>query len=83
VNNGFVDFAYKGWYRKFVEDRISPNDVRWASNLLAQLSDRQWQDAFRAGGYQPAEANRFIRKLREKTEQGRSLSATRATTREP
>jgi hypothetical protein len=69
VKNGFVDFAYKGWYQNLVQTRIRPDDVRWATNLLAQLSDRQWQDAFRAGGYPPAEARRFIRKLRQKTEQ--------------
>jgi hypothetical protein len=77
VSNGHVQFAYNGWYKRLVEDRVTPEDVAWASNLLAQLSDRQWQDAFRAGGYEPAVANRYIRKLREKVEQGRAL--TRAT----
>ncbi len=79
VSNGFVDFACTGWYQNLVRDRITPNDVQWASNLLAQLSERQWQDAFRAGGYQPPEAGRFIRKFREKIEEGRSLPASRAT----
>jgi hypothetical protein len=82
VNGGYVDFAYSGWYEKFVRDRIRPDDVVWASNLLAQLNDRQWQDAFRAGGYEPAVANRFIRKLREKVEQGRNV-ARRASTPVP
>ena len=75
VNNGFVEFAYKGLYGKLVRDRITPDDVAWTSNLLAQLSDRQWQDAFRAGGFEPAAADRFIRKLREKVQQGRELGA--------
>ena len=78
VSNGFVDFAYKSWYRNLVRDRITPNDVRWASDLLGQLSDRQWQDAFRAGGYPVSDANRFIRRMKEKIEQGRSLSAPAA-----
>ena len=73
VTNGHVDFAYKAMYRKLVEARIKPEDVKWASDLLAQLSDRQWRDAFRAGGYEAAEAERFIRKLREKIEQGRAI----------
>ena len=73
VNNGYVDFAYRGWYQKLVRDRITPGDVAWASNLLAQLSDQQWRDAFRAGGYQPAVASRFIRALRDKIEQGRGI----------
>jgi hypothetical protein len=78
VRNGYVQFAYNGWYQRLVRDRITPDDVAWASNLLAQLSDRQWRDAFRAGGYEPAVANRFIKKLREKTEQGLALRRSTA-----
>ena len=75
VRDGHVDFAYAGWYQNFVRERIRPDDVAWVSALLAQLSDRQWQDAFRAGGFEPSVANRFIRKFREKIEQGRTLRA--------
>ena len=53
VSNRYVDFAYDGWYQKLVRNRITPEDVAWASNLLAQLSARQWRDAFSAGGYEP------------------------------
>ena len=74
VNNGHVNFAYNGWYSKFVRNRITPEDVMWTSNLLAQLTDQQWRDAFRAGGFEPAVADRLIRKLREKVEQGRNLA---------
>jgi len=73
VTNRHVSFAYDGWYENLVRDRITPDDVRWASNLLGQLSDRQWQDAFRAGGFTRVEANRFIRTLRAKIEQGRTV----------
>lgn len=73
VANGHVDFAYRGWYRNFVRDRITPDDVAWVSNLMARLTEQQWRDAFRAGGYEPPVADRFIRKLREKVEQGRAL----------
>lgn len=44
---------------------------REQATLLAQLSDRQWQDAFRAGGYDQETANRYIRQLREKVAHGR------------
>jgi hypothetical protein len=74
VNNGHVDFAYNGWYSKFVRDRVTPEDVMWITNLLAQLTEQQWRDAFRAGGFEPAVANRFIRRLREKVEEGRNLA---------
>jgi hypothetical protein len=73
VTNGHVEFAYNSWYKNLVRDRITPDEVAWASNLLGRLSDRQWHDAFRAGGYEAEEANRFIRTLRKKIDQGRTL----------
>ena len=78
VSNGHVQFAYNGWYRNLVRDRISRDEVVWASQLLGRLSEKQWQDAFRAGGYEPAVANRFIAKLREKIEAGKALGARAA-----
>lgn len=82
TSNGHVQFAYTGWYKNLVRDRITPEDVVWASELLGRLSDKQWADAFRAAGYQPAEANRFIAKLKEKVEQGKALGG-RAADRDP
>ena len=73
-DSGFVEFAYNGWYKNLVRDRIKPEDVAWAMNLLGQLSDKQMQDAFRAANYDPDLATRFITKLREKIQQGRSLT---------
>lgn len=75
VANGHVQFAYNGWYKNLLRDRITPDDVVWASELLGRLSEQQFADAFRAGGYEPAVANRFIAKLREKIEQGRALGS--------
>lgn len=75
VHDGHVQFAYKGLYKKLVENRISPDDVLWASELLGRLSPRQWDDAFRAGGYEPAVANRFIATLQKRIQQGRALVA--------
>jgi len=78
VNNGKVAFAYNGWYKNLVRDRITPDEVAWISELLGRLSDKQWADAFRAGGIDPADARRFITKLKEKVDQGRSLGARTA-----
>lgn len=61
---GFVEFDHPIKQRALVEGRITPSEVAWAGNLLAGLSERQWQDAFRAGGYNPDVAARFIRKIR-------------------
>jgi hypothetical protein len=82
TDNGHVQFGYTGWYKNLVRDRITVEDVTWASELLGRLSDQQWADAFRAGGYEPAVANRFIAKLKEKVQQGRALGA-RAADRDP
>ncbi len=79
MNHGYVRFAYDGWYRNLVRDRITADDVVWASSLLGRLSDRQWNDAFRAAGYEPETAERFIRKLRGKIEQGRAAHRLAAT----
>jgi hypothetical protein len=74
VRNGFVEFDYHGWHQELLTDRITPDDVGWASYLLSRLSDRQWHDAFRAGGYSPAVADRFIRKLHAKIAEGQQIA---------
>jgi hypothetical protein len=70
VKDGFVQFNYHGWHQELFKS-ITPEDVGWASELLGQLSDRQWADAFRSGGYPPAIANRFIGRLHQKIAEGR------------
>jgi len=75
ARSGFVEFNYHGWHQELFK-RISPGDVAWASELLAQLSDRQWSDAFRAGGYEPIVADRFVRRLHQKIAEGRRLGET-------
>jgi hypothetical protein len=80
VSNGFVQFAYNGWYKNLVVERITPQDVAWACELLGRLSDRQMQDAFRAAGYQTPTANRFIARLRAKIQEGRAVTLAAART---
>lgn len=80
VQNGYVQFHYSSWYKNLVRDRITPEEVAWASNLLGRLSDKQWQDAFRAGGFEPDVAARFIARIRAKIEEGRAV-ANRAADR--
>jgi hypothetical protein len=73
VKNHFVRFAYTGYYERLMNDRIRPDDVWWASRLLGSLTDKQWHDAFRAGGYDPQTAARFITTLRKKIQAGEEL----------
>ncbi len=78
VSNGLVRFNYHGWHQELLA-RISTEDVAWASDLLAQLTDQQWSDAFRAGGYAPAPARRFIGRLHQKIAEGHRLADTYAS----
>jgi len=63
-----VQFDYRGIDEALVN---SPTiaDLRWTGELLSRLSDRQWQDAFRAGGYTPDHTERYVRKIKEKIAQ--------------
>ena len=78
VSNGYVEFAYNGWYKNLVRERIKPEEVAWACNLLGRLSDKQMRDAFGAAGYEPDVSARFIATLREKIQRGRSLAVAAA-----
>ena len=76
VTDGFVTFDYHGWHQELFQRRITPEDVAWACELVGGLSDRQWHDAFRAAGYEPAVADRFIGQLQQRIAAGRRLSQT-------
>ncbi|HZP47353.1 MAG TPA: hypothetical protein VFB07_02380 [Vicinamibacterales bacterium] len=64
VSNGFVRFDYHGFHQELFRDRITPGDVGFACEMLAPLTDAQWGDAFRAGGYDARTADRFIRQVK-------------------
>jgi len=46
---------------RWIGEDVPRTDVRWIGSLLAHLSDRQIQDAFRAAGYSPSEVEGFSR----------------------
>ena len=54
------------------EKNFSPEPVTTCQRL-ARLDYRQWQDAFRAGGYQPMLAERYIRSFKQKVAEGLEL----------
>jgi hypothetical protein len=43
----------------WIGKHIPRQDAKWVGSLLAQLSDEQIQDAFRAGGYSPEEVVQY------------------------
>jgi hypothetical protein len=69
VVNGRVIFDWHGRHDALLED-IKPADVRWICGQLRRLTDAQWHDAFRAGGIVPEDAERFIRRLKQKIAEG-------------
>ena len=64
-----VRFDYRGRHGALFDD-ITPADVRWICERLHALTDAQWHDAFRAGGYSEADRRRFIRRLKQKIAEG-------------
>jgi hypothetical protein len=74
VRDGFVEFHYRGWHQELVRGRVSPDDLRWAVDLLSGLSDRQWHEAFRAGGYPADVTARFVRTIHRRIDEARRLA---------
>lgn len=72
VEGGRVRFDYSGRWKELFRD-LTPADVKWTCQRLDRITPRQWDDAFRAGGYAPELAARFIRRFRQKIDQGLAL----------
>ena len=72
VKDGRVLLELGGRHNKLFDD-ISPADVRWICELLDRFTDHQWQDAFRAGGFDRPTADRFIRRMKQKIADGLAL----------
>jgi hypothetical protein len=74
-NHGFIQFDYHGLHKELVSDRITREDVRWAAELAGGLTEHQWREAFRAGGYAPDVAARFIEILRARIAEAQHVGA--------
>lgn len=74
VEDGFIEFDFRGRHQKLVSRRITTGDLRWACELLGRLSDKQWSDAFRAGGYSSDIAARYIAAIRGRLAEGRRVA---------
>jgi hypothetical protein len=72
VKDGRVLLQLGGRHNRLFDD-ITPADVRWICGLLDRLTDEQWQDAFRAGGFDRPTADRFIRRMKQKIAEGLAL----------
>jgi hypothetical protein len=71
-----VTFGYEGRHQELLS-MITPDDVRWAAGQLGRITDAQWRDAFRAANYAPAQADRFLARIKEKIADGLALRVDR------
>jgi hypothetical protein len=69
-----VMFDYHGRHKELFEN-VRIGDVVWLCDRLSKLSDRQLSDAFRAGGFDPPLAARFINRLKAKVAEGLALAS--------
>jgi hypothetical protein len=58
----YFDRVREEWIGK----RVPREDARWIDRLLAQLSEEQIADAFRAAGYSRPEVDGFTRVVKER-----------------
>jgi hypothetical protein len=65
----YVRFADQGRHDELLM-QIRRADVRWIAVRLAQITDKQWRDAFAAGGFPEPKAERFIGRLKQKIAEG-------------
>jgi hypothetical protein len=67
-----VELHFGGKNRGILND-IDVDDAQWLGSWLAQLSDAQLRDAFRAANYRPDQINLLVREVRERTSELLSL----------
>ena len=64
---------HQGGKNRGVFKNITVDDAVWMSTLLAQLSDQQIRDAFRAANYSPSQINLLARTVRARSNELRTL----------
>jgi hypothetical protein len=72
VKGDRVMLHFGGKNRGLMKD-ITVEDAQWMGSWLAQLSDAQLRDAFRAANYRPDEINLLVRAVRARTNELLSL----------
>jgi hypothetical protein len=76
VEGEAIAFGYRGRHQELLS-MIGPEDIRWAAGEMQRLTDAQWRDAFRAANYASPTADRFIRRIKEKIDDGLALRVDR------
>jgi hypothetical protein len=66
--SGRLRFAYSG-KQSGLFDQVSVADAKWIGSLLAQLSDKQIEDAFRAADFKPEEMQMLVAEVKDRINQ--------------
>ena len=70
IDGDHIEFDQRN-LRAELFDQITPADLRWISERMSRLTDKQWRDAFRAAGYEDDMlVGRFIARMKQKINQG-------------
>jgi hypothetical protein len=72
VDGDRVEFVYRGIHQSLLE-RLTRADVVWAAERMASLTDAQWDDIFRAAGYQEDHRRRYVARIKTKVSEGLKL----------
>jgi hypothetical protein len=75
VEKGYVEWDDLGRAHRGLFDEIRPEELAWICERLDRLTEQQWNDAFRAGGYTPDPTARYIRKIRANVAAGKALAS--------
>jgi hypothetical protein len=76
VKDGKVSFYHRRARGHSLLKDIPVENARWMGNLLGRLSDKQLTDAFRAGGFDDDQVALYVRTIRERINQLRSIQGT-------
>ena len=68
VENGRLDMDNTGGKMRDIMENITVEQGRWLYNQLAQLDDRQIEDAFRAANYAPDDVRLLLKATKERIE---------------
>jgi hypothetical protein len=72
VENGAVKFGFRGRHQDLLA-HIRVADVAWLCQRVLKITDQQWRDAFRAGGYSDDLTTRFVARIKQKAAEGLAL----------
>ncbi len=77
ARNGRVEFGYKGQRTDDIRDGISVADLKWLMQYLGRITDQQLHDGLKASGATLQEEECFVRAIRERLEQLKSVAQFR------